>query len=165
MSAALFALTGVAWFVRGAIGLAGPSYYAPVTALDFAAVWAMSGGLLLTAGSFLALLRDWPSPDRSVAVAAWAGAAGAVVAAIGNALEDAFDVDAGWMLFVVGAVATALALVALGAFALRGGVARRAVAGALFVAALGFFAADAGGLVLTGIAFFVLAWLHRPRPA
>ena len=161
MSAALFALTGAAWLARGAIGLAGPSYYAPVTALDFAAVWAMSGALLLTAGSFLAMLRDRPSPDRSVAIAAWTGAAGAVVAAIGNALEDALGVDAGWMLFVIGAAATPLALIALGAFALRGGAARRAVAGALFAAALGFFAADAGGLVLTGIAFFVLAWRHR----
>ena len=161
MTAALFALTGAAWLARAVVGFAGPAYYAPVSALDFAAVWLMSGALVLTAVSFIGLLRAWPRPERSAALAAWAGAGGALIAAVGNALEDAFDVDAGWMLFVIGAIATPLALIALGAFALRGGAARRAVAGALFAAALGFFGADAGGLVLTGIAFFVLAWLHR----
>jgi len=118
--AALLSLTGAAWLARGLIGLAGPSYYAPVAMLDFAAVWVMSVALLLSAGSFAGLLRDWRSPDRPVSLAAVTGIGGAAAAGIGNALEDALGIDVGWMLYVIGAIGTLVALVALGALALRG---------------------------------------------
>ena len=154
----LLAITGVAWVARGVIGLASPTYYAPVSALDFAAVWAFSGALLLTAASFAALVRTWPERDRAVGVAALAGSAAAVAASIGNALEDALDIDAGWMLYVAGAIGTALAFLVLGGLAFRAGRAGRLAGGALIAAAIGLFAADAGGLVVTGLAFFALAW-------
>ena len=79
--------------------------------------------------------------------------------------EDAFGVDASWMLYVAGAIGTALAFLVLGGLALRAGRAGRLVGGGLITAAIGLFAADAGGLVVTGIAFFVLAWerLRRHR--
>lgn len=153
----LLAITGTAWIARGVIGLASPTYYAPVSTLDFAAVWTFSGALLLTAASFAALLRTWSERDPAVGIAALAGMVAAVAASIGNALEDAFDVDAGWMLYVAGAIGVALALLVLGGLALRAGRAGRVVGGALIAAAIGLFTADAGGLVVTGIAFFVLA--------
>ena len=161
----LLGITGAVWIVRGVIGLASPTYYAPVSTLDFTAVWTFSGALLLTAASFAALLRTWPEGDPAAGVAALAGMAAAAAASTGNALEDAFGLDAGWMLYVAGAIGTALAFLVLGGLALRAERHGRLVGGALIAAAIGLFAADAGGLVMTGIAFFVLAWerLRRDR--
>ncbi len=161
--AALLSLTGAAWLARGLIGFAGPSYYAPVAVLDFAAVWVMSVALLLSAGSFAGLLRDWRSRDRPVSLAAVTGIGGAAAAGIGNALEDVLGIDAGWMLYVVGAIGTLVALVALGVLALRRSATGRVTAGAFFAAGLGFLAADSGGLVITGVAFFILAWENARR--
>ena len=73
----LLGTTGAVWIVRGVIGLASPTYYAPVSTLDFTAVWTLSGALLLTAASFAALLRTWPEGDPAAGVAALAGMAAA----------------------------------------------------------------------------------------
>lgn len=157
-------LVGVVFVVEGMIMLGRPVYWDAVTSFDYAAVWTHSLVLLLVAPALIILVRE-ARAGRAATVVAWMMAAGAVVSAVANAVEDAFHVEGFGTLYVIGAVPYAYGtflltiLLALGA--------RKTFALVPAVTALGLLATDAGGSMLIGLTwaiFGLLVLMGRTEP-
>jgi hypothetical protein len=152
VSRVVWLLTGVAWGARSVIGFAGPDYWEPETALDWASIWSYSIAWLLTAPAVLLIGRAVPS--RSVLVAAIVTAVGAVMAGAANGIEDGFGMSSLGTWYVVGFFVGAFGILAMALLLGRAKYVRLAqVCGAFFVGVL--LLPLGGGLIVLA----VLAWL------
>lgn len=151
-------LAGVTWLARGLLRFADPIYYAPVTALDVAAVVLTSVAFALLAPSLRWLAS---AGSRAARTAATLAGLAALLAAIGNFIEDALRVPAFGVVYVIGALGLALALIAVAILLFRLG--HRWPAAIAFLTLLGLFAADLGGGIVIGLGWIYAATRSRPR--
>ena len=144
--------TAVAWTaISLQTVLLHPSYWEPVSLVDWLAVFGYSAAWLLTAASLL-VFREVTRGDvllrRTIVVVAGACA----ITGIANALEDGFDVGGMGSVYVVGILSACLGMLVLAALS-WGGTNRRL----WFVPAFGGLAAFT--MVLGGGPLALVAWL------
>ncbi len=159
------------WFVaagslsvaRAFLELAEPVYYNPETILDYAAVVLTSVALACSAAGLLSLWRS--SPLRRGAPFLLVAAAGIVVEATGNLLEDLLDLAIGGDLYSLGGMAGAVGLLLAAATMLTASHRLRWVGLLLLIALAGGTFPDDGGQFLTGVAYIGLALWVRRQPA
>lgn len=153
-----FLAAGVLVTIRAAIELTSPSYWAPVSVTDYAAVVGTTVAWLATSWAIVLLARA-PQLRR----AKWlliAAALGTAISAVGNLLEDLFDIAFGGPMFVWGGMIGALGFLLGGTLALT--VSNRLRWSGLFL--LVFLAGgvfpDEGGQFVSGVALLGLGgWL------
>ncbi len=110
--AVLFALSGASYIVRALMDLGSPTYYDPVTLLDYAAVVTTTVAMLTLAASIASLAIRQVLHGASSKIA-WIPTAALGIGGVSNLFEDAFAVSAIGFLFGVGSVLTLLGLAAL----------------------------------------------------
>ena len=153
-------VVGLAFGIRAALAIGEPAYWDPATILDWLAILTWSLALAtLVPGVWLLLALSVrpgePGPNRWTTTSGTLALAGAAIAAVGNLLEHALELDLGGLLYVVGVLALTLGLVALSA-ALA--FTPRRWLGLIAVATLvGMVAAQLGGLFLVAIAWLAFA--------
>ena len=87
MQGLFLVLVGIAWATRALIGLTDADFWNATTLLDYASVWTYSLAVLLIAPALLILIRQAKS-GRAATLVAWVVAAGAILAAVANGIED-----------------------------------------------------------------------------
>ncbi len=97
---ALFVAVGILWCVRSLQSLAEPEYWDPVSVADWLAVFSFSAALFALAVALPLLARI--IGGRAVFWVSFVPAAGAAVSGVGNLLEDALQLGAGNVFYVVG---------------------------------------------------------------
>lgn len=152
-------VVGLLWGLQATLLLAEPIYWEPSTPLDWLSVITLSLALLsLAPGIWLVVALSGPPPvrpTRSVATAGSLVVAATVLEAVGNLLEDAFDLEVGVLLYLVGGLAGVIGLLAL-TVALA--LARRRWLGLLTLATLlGGILQPVGGLYLIALAWLAFA--------
>ena len=163
-SAAVFVVTGILWFVDGALIKLGADYMDPRRLIDYAAIYVFSASLLSLA--FALPLLGRLSSRGFVGRAGLVGGVGAGAASIVNVLEDGLNIEWMFLPFVVGiSVVTFSSLVMTIGFAAFG----RGWARLLGIVPLG---ATIGAQGLLGSVFALTVWLvgaafvvHRRRAA
>lgn len=144
------AVTGLFWFALAAVRLTRPSYWSPVTSLDYAAVGLFSAAMI---GLGVCLWLIPASGPR------WLAARIATIAAITNGganfLEDWLLVRSFGNLWGLSALALVAALIALALLSLRSGA--RATGAVAAITVVGLFFIEAGGAALVGAAWIALA--------
>ena len=158
-------VVGVAFAVRGAIALGDPDFLDANTAYDYAAVWTHSLALLLVAPALIVLVRR-AQAGRAATVVAWIMAAGAVLSAVANGIEDGLHLKDFGALYVLGAVPFFYGMVVLAV--LLGLGARKAFAIVPALVFIGSLAYDSGGGILIGATwavFGLLVMTGRTEPA
>jgi len=148
----LWLAAGGTWAARSLMVFAHPAYTAPVTTLDWLAVWSFSLAFVFTA--LAVVTSPTLTPTSGSRLAALIIAAASLVAGIANALEDGFGVSA---MFTVFAVSALIAL--YGPFVVAAIVARAArgrLAAWWAAIGLGFLTFPAGGSVIVFAASLVL---------
>ena len=145
-------LIGAPWAFSIVLALAKPDPFEPVTLLDYVAVATFSATLAVFAPAAWLIAR-LAARSRWVTLPAVLTAGTALVAAIGNIVEDGFGIsEAGGRIFVYGLGGLLLGLIALAVvLAVRREL---SLAGLTAVSLVGLFSSVNGG----GI-FVVLAWL------
>ncbi|MFH8249583.1 hypothetical protein ACH3VR_04355 [Microbacterium sp. B2969] len=158
MARVVWVATGMAWAFRSLLDLLSPRYFHPVSPLDYLAVWSFTAALLLTGPAVVCLSRlSW---SRSVRVIAIATGAGAVLAGLANAAEDALRVRGIGDIFVAGMLVLVAGLLACTAILAIFRNWRLAAAFALLSAGvLVSFALPGGGLL---VLLALLAVAARP---
>jgi hypothetical protein len=152
-----FSVAGTLGVVRGLIGYSNPTYWAPITLLDWTSVITYTCFLAAASVSLVLLAVEQRPLSRWPITAAAAGAAAAGAA---NALEDGFAVSQFGYPFAAGVAVMAAGLL-LGGAALtvsRSGPRHLGLLLVANVAALAL-AFDDLGLVLFGSTWFLAAWL------
>lgn len=110
-------LTGLLWGLRGWVALSDPRYWAPSTAVDYAAVILFSAALM-SLGACVWWLRL--GADRLVRAGGAFAAGGLMTAGIANLLEDGAGLRPLGLAYIAGVLIGTFALVPLGAGLLRG---------------------------------------------
>lgn len=154
-----------AWAVSGLVSVTQPSYWDPVTMLDWAAVWSYSAALLLLAPAILLIARL--TPGRPITAAAIAVAGGVVAAGGANALEDGFGVKAFGNAYVAGILVGWLSIVWLGLAQQRYGFPRLALLSGMLFLGLALASVGGGLVVAASLASVALApawFLRAARP-
>lgn len=150
--AGLYLATGLTWTGRSLLEvMAHPDYWDPATTIDWIAVWTYSLALSLTAVSVPFVARD-ARAGRLVGVIALIVGCAAGLAAIGNAMEDGFDVGAASTVYVIGALGTLIGLLALAAGLWIRDRPRSALVVVLMMVGLASQSLGLGWLVLIGCA-------------
>lgn len=154
-------LVGIAWATRALIGLTDADFWNAATLLDYASVWTYSLAVLLIAPALLILVRQAKS-GRVVTLVAWVAAAGAVLAAVANGIEDGLGYKEFGAQYVLGASIAGLGLIALAALMASGRRKIFALVPTLTVAGLLAFSVGGGFLIaLTWIVFGALIMTGR----
>ena len=153
----IYSTAGVLGVVRGLIGYSQPTYWAPTTPLDWAAVVIFSCFLAAAAASLALLAAQQGTRSRWPIYAA---AAGATVAGAANALEDGFGVTAFGLPFAAGIAVMAVGLL-LGGAALIVSRSGPRTLGFLLLATIAALAVafDKLGLIVFGLTWLVIAVL------
>lgn len=103
-----FVAAGGLVVIRAVIELANPSYWSPVSFLDYSAVVGTSVAWLITSWA-ISLLARHPRLRRA-SLALMVAAAGTAISAAGNLIEDLLDVPLGGDLFSWGGIVGAIGL-------------------------------------------------------
>lgn len=153
-----FVAAGVLVTARAAIALTSPSYWSPVSFVDYSAVVGTTLAWLVAAVAIV-LLAQRP-PLRRARLVLIVAAVGTAISAVGNLLEDYFDVPFGGDLFVWGGLVGAIGLVLGSVLTLT--VKDRLRWAGVFL--LGFIAGgvfpDDGGEFLSGVSLLALGgWI------
>ncbi len=119
MQGPFLVLVGIAWATRALIGLTHADFWNAATLLDYASVWTYSLALLLIAPALLILVRQARS-GRAATLVAWVVAAGAILAAVANGIEDGFGYKDFGEPYVLGASILVFGLIALAALMVFG---------------------------------------------
>lgn len=166
MSRRIWIATAATWAASSILLLASPTYWAPATLLDWAAVVAYTAAWLLFAPAMILATRLVPS--RLARIVGVFVAAGAVLAAFANLGGALTQVDAASTWLVDGILLSTILLVPLAYLFARDRSNRLAVVALVLFLGIGFTAGGAGGL-LVAIAFGALAyradWFLPRRPA
>lgn len=155
---------GIAFGGVGLIMLGDPQYWDAITAFDYAAVWAHSLALLLAAPALIILVRQ-AQAGKPATVVAWIVAAGALLSAAANVIEDALHLKDFGTLYVLGAVPFAYGMPVLAILLALGE--RKAFALVPALTFVGLLAYSAGGGILIGATwaiFGVLIMTGRTEP-
>ncbi|MEZ0239264.1 MAG: hypothetical protein ACAH65_00565 [Chloroflexota bacterium] len=112
MKGLFLVVVGIAWATRAVIGLTDADFWNASTLLDYASVWTYSLALLLIAPALLILVRQAES-GRVATLVAWVVAAGAILAAVANGIEDGLGHKEWGAQYVLGAGIVGLGLIAL----------------------------------------------------
>lgn len=159
---AAWLLAGIAWAVRSLLELARPTYYDPVSLLDWAAVISFSLAWLLSALAVLPLCRDVGTrPVRAIGLVF---AIAAVVAGVANLAEDALGQSWGGVPYIVGFLVAWLSLIPLAVSSWVSRARRAALLPVALFGAIALFNAGGGLLILVVAAAFNVAgpWFLRP---
>jgi hypothetical protein len=158
--------TAIAWAVSSLLLLAGPTYWAPASFLDWASVLAYTVAWLLFAPAIVLASRIVPS--RVSRIAAAVVAAAALVTGLSNLLADAFQLADASTWYIDGILVATILLVPLSYLFARDRSNRLAVLTLVLFLGIGFTAGGVGGL-LVAAAFAALAyredWFLPRRPA
>ena len=139
---------GLTWTFRSVLEVvAHPDYWEPVTSIDWIAVWSYSLAFVLLAIA-APVLAQQAGPRRTVLAPAWVVAAGALVTAIANGIEDGVGIESWGSVYVAAVLITLLGLVVLAAALLM--VQRPRYAGVVVLWTVGF------ALVTTPFGFVAL---------
>lgn len=162
-----FVAAGVLVTGRAAVELTSPSYWSPVSVLDYSAVAGTTIAWLVTAWAIVLLART--TQLKRARLALLIAAVGTAISAVGNLLEDMFDIPFGGDLFSWGGMIGAIGLLVGAGLVLS--VNDRLRWSGLFLATFiaGGIFPDDGGQFLSGVALLGLGgWLwasHRePQP-
>ena len=164
MRAILFLIAALLALARVGLDVFGPSYYAPESVLDYVAVLLMTMVLSATGVALVELFRS-PLVSRGAWLTLFP-AGGAIVAGLGNLLEDGFGVESAVWAFFVGSVTMVFGLVIAGVAILTVRSPWRWTGLALIAGGVGYGMGDAG-LLLFGIVwltFAVVLIFLRPQP-
>jgi len=142
-------LAGLAWAARTVMEFAHPDYFDPVTLLDWSAVGVYSAAWLLSALAVALLARSICT--TSVRAIAAVVAAGAIVAGLANAAEDALGASWGGTPYVVGFMVGWISLIPLAAVVWRSHSWRLALLPLALFASIALFNSG-GGLLILGVA-------------
>lgn len=137
-------LCGVAWAARAAIAIADPVYYAPSTALDYAAVMAGSAALALLAAGVWGI---GVAGSRAVSWSRALAAIGLLTAAVANLAEDGLGLPVG-AVYVAAVLVGTLSLLAFGIALVRSRASWRGTLVLLSLAGLLLSSTLAGGAIL-----------------
>lgn len=149
------AITGGLWIVYAAVRLTGPTYWAPVTILDYVAVVMWSAAMLALA------LCLWPLADEGAArIVARIGSVGAITNSAANLLDDLFRLRLFGSGFVVSALVILIALVVLAVLLFRSGA--RSYAAVALLTVLGLALVDVGGAAVVGATWSAVALRWPP---
>jgi hypothetical protein len=156
---AAFAIAGLVWIASGAVAMADPAYYDPVTAIDYAAVGLFSLALGVTAVALL-LLETWPAVrvHRAARAALLVGVTGGIVASLANFGEDWLRLPLGWV-YVAGVILFYLGMVAAGMVLVARNRELRWIGALLIVPFPAPLLGQALGFVIGGVSFIVLSVL------
>lgn len=152
---------GLTFAIQGVIALQDPDYWEPVTRLDYAAVWTYSLALLLLAPALLILVREAQAGQTAITVA-WIMSGAAVLTAVANAIEDAFDLKGMGVFYLLGIMPVLFGQIVLVVSLFKGD--RKAFALVPLFTLLGWFGINAGGGVVIGVtwaAFGILILVGR----
>ena len=153
MHGLLLVLVGIAWAIRALIGLTDADFWNATTLLDYASVWTYSLAVLLIAPALLILIRQAKS-GRAATLVAWVVAAGAILAAVANGIEDGLGYKEFGAQYVLGASIVGLGLIALAALMASGRRKIFALVPTLTVAGLLAFSVGGGFLIAATWAVF-----------
>jgi hypothetical protein len=166
MSRSIWIATAAAWAVSSLLLLASPTYWAPATVVDWAAVLAYTVAWLLFAPAIIVATRLVPS--RVARIVGTFVAVGAVLAGFANLAGALTQVEAASTWLVDGILLATILLVPLAYLFARDRSNRLAVVALVLFLGIGFTAGGAGGL-LVAVAFAALAyredWFLPRRPA
>jgi len=153
-----FVAAGVLVTARAAIELMDPSYWSPVSFVDYSAVVGSTVAWLVTSWAiFLLALRPALRRARLVLIV---GAVGTAVSAVGNLLEDLFDIPFGGELFSWGGMIGAIGVVVGGVLTLTANDRLRWSGLFLLAFIAGGVFPDDGGQFVSGVALLGLGgWL------
>jgi len=155
----VFIITGVAWIARGIVAMAAPDYYAPVTAIDYAAVGLFSLALMIAAAA-LALLRRSAARVHRAARAALLGAAiGGIVAGVANFGEDWLGLSLLTWVYIGGVLVFYFGMGAAGVALIARNRDLRWIGALLIVPLPAGLLGQAAGFIIGGIAFIACAAL------
>lgn len=146
MQGLFLVLVGIAWATRALIGLTDADFWNAITLLDYASVWTYSLAVLLIAPALLILIRQAKS-GRAATLVAWVVAAGAILAAVANGIEDGLGYKEFGAQYVLGASIVGLGLIALAALMASGRRKIFAIVPTLTVAGLLAFSVGGGFLI------------------
>ena len=146
MQGLFLVLVGIAWATRALIGLTDADFWNATTLLDYASVWTYSLALLLIAPALLILIRQAKS-GRAATLVAWVVAAGAILAAVANGIEDGLGYKEFGAQYVLGVSIVGLGLIALAALMAFGRRKTLALVPTLTVAGLLAFSVGGGFLI------------------
>lgn len=161
-----FVVAGVLVTGRAAIELTSPSYWSPVSVLDYSAVAGTTIAWLVTALAVV-LLAGTPQLRRA-RLALLVAAAGTAISAVGNLLEDLFGVALGGDLFSWGGMIGAISLLVgvLLVLTVKDRLRWSGIFLAVFIAG-GIFPDDGGqfvsGVALLGLGGWMLASNREPK--
>ena len=141
---------GLVWTGRSLLAvIADPQYYDPVTTIDWIAVWTYSLGFVLIAAAVPLLARE-ARAGRTLYAIAWIVAAGALLAAFANGMEDGVGIESWGSIYVVGSLTMLFGLIAVGAVLWRRQRPTHALVVVLWLAGFALHSAGLGVLVLVG---------------
>lgn len=164
---AAFAAAGALWAARGVLATADPSYYAPVTVIDYAAVGLYSLALALTGIALVLLERfDGVRAHRVARAGLFVGAIGGIVACFANFGEDWLGIAELSLVYVASAIALFLGIVLLGVSLGTRSRKFRWIGALLLVPVFAPLLGQAVGFTIGGVAFVACAaLLARMNPA
>lgn len=152
-------LTGAAWLGHALVTTTGPTYYAPVNSLDYAAVILYTSGLVLLAASLWTVRAG---AGRMSAAAASTAAGALFTAGVANLFEDGFGLPLGW-LYVAAVLVAIVALLALCVSLVRAGSHLKAILVAVTIVGLFLVSTWLGGAILAATWLAVGVAAHRGR--
>jgi hypothetical protein len=158
---------GLVWIVDGLVRQAGAAYWNPHTLADYTAMVSYSIGLLGFVAVFVGIRasREWQAGLPGT-IAVGVAVLGAVIAALGNFIEDGLRVSiAAQLLFLPGIAALAVCVVAFALVLLIRGGRQRWWAGPVLLILPGLVLADNGGAFLLALTCLVFSGLVKGLPA
>lgn len=150
LATVVYLALGLVWTGRSLLAvIADPQYYDPVTTIDWIAVWTYSLGFVLIAAAVPLLARE-ALAGRTLYAIAWIVAAGALLAALANGVEDGVGIESWGSIYVVGSLTMLFGLTAAGAVLWSRQRPSHALVVVLWLAGFAMHSAGLGVLVLVG---------------
>ena len=150
MTTILLLAMGATWTIRSLQEvLTHPDYWDPRTTGDWFAVWSFSLALALMAPSVILLARS-ARAGRPVEVLGWVVAGSALLAAVGNTVEDAVGISTFSTLYVIGVLGLLIGLIGLAVALAAQRRLRHAAVAILWALGLGGLTWGLGFLVIVG---------------
>jgi hypothetical protein len=147
---AVYLATGLVWTGRSLLEIvAHPDYWEPVTIIDWVAVWSYSLAFGLLALALPLLARD-ARAGRLVMFTSLTVGVAAALAAVGNVVEDAFEVAGASTVYVIGALGTLIGLLVFAAALLIARRPKAALLAGLIAVGIATMTIGLGFLVLVG---------------
>jgi hypothetical protein len=158
-----FLAAGVLVLVRAAIEFTDPVYWNPSSALDYSAALLTTMAWVVTGVAFVLWWRT--TPIRRGSLFLLVAGVGTAVSGIGNFLEDVLDLEVGDLLFTLGGMIGAIAVLAAAVLMLTVRNPLKWSALLLFTFIAGGTFPDSGGQFVSGASLIALGlWLVRYRP-